>query len=207
MAILHQVAKISPSKLEMLEVHLGGADWLAGFVGDDIALVAAYRFDDPDGLVGIETHLVTSDSGHVLQIPLTYRNDPLEGADHWLLGSMEHSVLGTRWVYDACGDPVFVTALARVIATGGSHAELIVETPDGQVERQPNMTVKGSGSGAWAARGTVSVERRGTDTHLDLDGSSLVVRHALDDAAAPPGADVLTGSWDSMSAILATLSP
>src|SRR5215207_4007148 len=131
MALLHANADIVPTKLELL------ADWLPAqpwFVGDasDLHHVGAYRFDDPDGEVGIETHLLRAGDGPLLQVPLTYRAAPLEGAESHLLGTMEHSVLGTRWIYHATGDPAYRAVLATTILTGGTQAELeVVEVLDG----------------------------------------------------------------------------
>jgi hypothetical protein len=126
MALLH-AAEIRPSKIELIRAWAPDQPW---FVGDDLGLeqVAAYRFDDPDGEVGIETLLVRSGEGPVLQIPLTYRGAPLAGADEWLITTMEHTVLGDRWVYDACGDPVYAAALATTILGGGSEAPLERDT-------------------------------------------------------------------------------
>ena len=45
--------------------------------------------------------------GSVLHVPVTYRAAPVAGADEHLIGTMEHSVLGRRWAYDGCADPVF----------------------------------------------------------------------------------------------------
>lgn len=56
-------------------------------------------------------------------MPLTYRGAPLPGAEPWLVGTMEHSVLGRRWVYDGCGDPVHVAALVATILAGGIQAK------------------------------------------------------------------------------------
>jgi hypothetical protein len=84
-------------------------------------MVGAYRFDDPEGRVGMEVHLVRW-GGPLLQVPLTYRDAPLDGADRALLGPMQHSVLGDRWVYDGLGDPVFTAVLAGVTMTGCGQA-------------------------------------------------------------------------------------
>lgn len=48
----------------------------------------------------------------ILQVPLTYRDEPLDEVEAALLTEMDHSMLGTRWVYDALGDPLFPTVLA-----------------------------------------------------------------------------------------------
>ena len=86
-----------------------------------IEVIGSYRFDDPDGRVGMETHLVTA-GGVLLQVPLTYRDEPLDGADDALITEMQHSVLGTRWVYDGLRDPLFVVMLAAVAMTGQGEA-------------------------------------------------------------------------------------
>ncbi len=62
--------------------------------------------------MGVETLLVRVGEGPVLQVPLTYRGAPLPGGESALVGTMEHSVLGPRWVYDGTGDPVYVATLA-----------------------------------------------------------------------------------------------
>ena len=118
-AILHR-ASITPSKAELIATWAPTRAW--GPPADDpITMVGAFRFDDPDGRVGMETHLVSA-GGVLFQIPLTYRDEPLEGADDAFIVPMEHSVLGTRWVYDGLGDPLFVVMLAAVTMTGQGEA-------------------------------------------------------------------------------------
>ncbi len=70
---------------------------------------------------GMETHLVTA-GGTLLHIPLTYREKPLAGAEDALIVEMQHSVLGTRWVYDGLRDPLLVVMLAAVAMTGQGEA-------------------------------------------------------------------------------------
>ncbi len=84
-------------------------------------MIGSYRFDDPDGRVGMEVHLATAGDA-VLQVPLTYRDEPLAGADDALITKMQHSVLGTRWVYDGLRDPLFVVMLAAAALTGQGEA-------------------------------------------------------------------------------------
>lgn len=69
----------------------------------------------------METLLVNADTT-LLQVPLTYRDEPLEGAEEAFITRMEHSALGTRWVYDGLGDPRFVLMLAAVAMTGQGEA-------------------------------------------------------------------------------------
>ena len=46
---------------------------------------------------------------------MTYRGARLAGADHALVATVEHGSLGTRYIYDAPHDPVFATALLRLM--------------------------------------------------------------------------------------------
>jgi hypothetical protein len=180
MAILHADADITPTKPELLAAWVPAQPW---FVGDATVLehVGAYRFDDPDGEVGMETHLVRAGDGPVMQVPWTYRGAPLDGAESHLVGTMEHTVLGSRWIYDATGDPVYQAVLAATILTGGTHAELEREFADGHTETmEPSVRVHGSGSASQAAPADLDVLRV-------LDG------------AVPEGDDVLTGTWTGVS--------
>ena len=92
MALLHR-AELRPTKLDLLAAWLPSRRWFHGPAGADIVRVAGFRFDDPAGEVGIETILVRLGDG-VHQVPLTYRGAPLDGADDFLVGTTEHSVLG-----------------------------------------------------------------------------------------------------------------
>lgn len=193
MAILHK-ATLTPSKPELIAAYL---PTIAEFeIGDgEIEHLGAYRFDDPVGNVGIEAHLVRVADGRTIHLPLTYRNDPLPGADAWKVGELEHSVLGTRHVYDAVADPVFVAELVRVIATGGTQVPLIVHLPDGTtLERDNVVFVKGSGSAAEGPSVNVgAASREGTMTAISLGQASVMVRHA----PRPGGGKgaFLAGTW------------
>ena len=119
MALFH-LATVTPTKAQLI------ADWAptqpwGPAVAVPIDVIGSYRFDDPEGRVGLETHLVTA-GGTLLHVPLTYRDEPLEGADDALICEMQHSVLGTRWVYDGLRDPRFVIMLAAVAMTGQGEA-------------------------------------------------------------------------------------
>ena len=86
-----------------------------------LKVIGSYRLDDPDGRVGMEIHIVDA-GGTILQVPLTYRDEPLVEADEALITEMQHSVLGTRWVYDGLRDPLLVVMLAGVTMTGQGEA-------------------------------------------------------------------------------------
>jgi hypothetical protein len=51
---------------------------------------------------------------------LSYRVSPLLDAESYLIGTTQHSVLGTRGVYDACGDPCYLDAVTG--STGPLHS-------------------------------------------------------------------------------------
>ncbi|WP_460437202.1 1,4-alpha-glucan branching protein GlgB [Arthrobacter tecti] len=96
--------------------------------GRDISLnrVGGIKLEDPAGEVGLEVHLVAVESGRrldVVNIPLTYRSEPLAGAEAALLGETEHSELGRRWVYDGTHDPVFVTAWVDLMRLEAATAD------------------------------------------------------------------------------------
>jgi Maltokinase N-terminal cap domain len=137
------VATITPTKAELIAQWAPTRPW--GPAADvPIDVIGSYRFDDPDGRVGMETHLVTA-GGMLLQIPLTYRDERLDGADDALIVEMQHSVLGTRWVYDGLRDPRFVVMLAAVAMTGQGEA-LGMAVYEGRWYISPsNVRIQGGG--------------------------------------------------------------
>ena len=171
MALIYD-AQLTPGKRDLIVDWLPAQPWWQGDPAT-LEIVGAYRFDDPAGEVGMETHLVRAGAGPVCQVPLTYRGAPMTGGD--LIATMEHSVLGTRWVYDAVTDPAYLATLTEVIVTGGSEAELLVETSDGFRPRQPTTQVRGSGAPAG--------------DHTPVVRRVLAGRIDLDDAPT------LTGTW------------
>ncbi|EOM78353.1 hypothetical protein DW322_14380 [Rhodococcus rhodnii] len=180
MAIIYD-AQLDPSKADLVAAWLPAQPWFDGDVAG-LRMLAAYRFDDPDGEVGIETHLVQSGDGGVWQVPLTYRGAPLVGAERFLAGETEHSVLGHRWVYDACGDPVYAAALTAVVNGDAAQAEETSVGDDGDpakgTPRTPSATVhrSGAGLGGAATPGSVSaVADDGTVTRVDSGTVTLAV--------------------------------
>ena len=194
MALLHR-AELRPAKLDLLTAWLPSRHWFVGTAGADATRVATFRFEDPAGEVGIETLLVRVGDGPVLQVPLTYRGAPLAGADRWLVGTTEHSVLGPRWVYDACGDPVYPPALAAAVLAGAGQAEEYFEV-DGRREVRPaNMTITGSRPGGEPpALGEPREVVDGDPTLIRTDPVELAVVRRPTSADAPSDAR-LTGTW------------
>jgi hypothetical protein len=194
MALLYQ-AELHPTKLELLAAWLPGQNWYQGDPRAGIVRVAAYRFDDPAGVVGIETVLVRTSDEVVHQVPLTYRDAPMDGGDGWLIGTTDHSVLGHRWVYDACADPVYIAALASAILAGTGQAEEFLEV-DGRLERrEATMTVTGSGRDADVpAIGSVRRVVADDPTRIVTDSLELAIIRRLNGSTEPTGA-TLTGTW------------
>src|SRR5262245_28972442 len=142
MAIFH-AATITPTKGELIATWAPTQPW--GPPADvPLEVIGSYRVDDPDGRVGMEVHLVTAGTT-TLQVPLTYRDEPLDGADDALITEMQHSVLGTRWVYDGLRDDRFVVMLAAVAMTGQGEA-LGMAQYDGRWYIVPsNVRIQGGG--------------------------------------------------------------
>lgn len=167
MALFH-LATITPTKAELIAEWAPTQPW--GPSADvPIEVIGAFRFDDPEGRVGMETHLVTAGST-ILQVPLTYRDEPFEGADAALVGEMQHSVLGTRWVYDGLRDPRLILMLAAVAMTGQGEA-LGMALHDGRWYIAPtNVRIQGGG---WTE------ERVPVDDFeiADSDATSAVLRN------------------------------
>jgi hypothetical protein len=192
MALLHD-ATVIPSKLELLAEWLPGRSW---FTGDaEVQRIAAYRFDDPAGEVGVETFLVSAGDDTVFQVPMTYRNAALPGKDDFLLGTTEHSVLGTRWVYDGCADPTWAAALATAILTGGTQAEEFLNRNGRLESRAPSATVRGNGTRGTSVPEIVAVScfDQGATTVVRANNLELVVARVV--GAAVEGTQTLTGSW------------
>ena len=205
MARFH-LATITPTKTELIAEWAPTQAW--GLAADvPMEVIGSYRFDDPDGRVGMETHLVTS-GGTVLQIPLTYRDEPLEGADDALIVEMEHSVLGTRWVYDGLRDPRFVVMLAAVAMTGQGEALGMAVYDDRWYVAPSNVRIQGGG---WTQErvpvdGFELDSDDATNTLLRNDRFDLTVYRRP--VPGPRPAIGLTATWDGQASpvVLAAVS-
>jgi Maltokinase N-terminal cap domain len=203
-ALLYQ-ATLTPSKTELLQAWIPGQPWIGDADVTTVEAVGAYRFDDPDGEVGIETHLLQTADGQTLQVPLTYRGSPLDGAEASLITTMQHSVLGERWVYDACGDPVYVLALATTILSGGTQADLEVATDTGPKPWVATTRVSGSGTPGSVSPpiASVSFTDEGTTTVIAAGRIELAVLRVIDADRENRRGDVtesLTGTWPGRDA-------
>ncbi|GAA0565680.1 hypothetical protein GCM10010172_56580 [Paractinoplanes ferrugineus] len=195
MATIHR-ATLNPTKLELLTAWLPARHWYPADDVKDLQRIGACRLDDPAGEVGIELLVVRAEHGPLVHVPLTYRAAELEGADLHLVGTTEHSVLGTRYVYDAVIDPVFVEAVTAVIRTGGQQAEEFVETADGPERRDPMMRLRGNGWGMKSQPAGRLVRLEEGDPAVTVaEGVRLEVRRVLTDEPAESPL-YLTGAWD-----------
>ncbi|MFG2872336.1 1,4-alpha-glucan branching protein [Streptomyces sp. NPDC048338] len=208
MAVIHHTT-MSPGKLELLASWLPSQPWYAGNGKPPEPVKAGgFRLDDPDGEVGIEFMVVgdlSADRPVAYLVPLGYRGTPLDGADHALVGTSEHGVLGTRWIYDGTHDPVVV---AQLLALLQGRAEPQAQNDTGVHDRSvvPALTPAGSGV-LFGPRGDAggvacSVTQGGDATFLHVAGTpdvTVEVRRVLR-PGGEPGGEVLghvTAGWRS----------
>lgn len=189
MAIIYR-AELHPTKTEILHDLLESRSW--GEAGE-LELLGAYRFDDPDGEVGIECHLVRVGET-TYHLPLTYRGAPLESAEDALIGTMQHSVLGERFVYDGLGDEAALECFGRALCGLQEQEDLrIVADDDSPIEVKPQ---------------TVSValevdEGQDLPTEAELlDGASFIIARTLGDL---DGAVRLRATWADGNGVIAAL--
>jgi hypothetical protein len=163
MALIYKTTLV-PSKLELLTAWLPSQLWYLGEGSEpDLSRAGGFRLDDPAGEVGMEFIAVNDTSGHApvtYHVPLTYRAAPLAGAEAGLVGTTEHGVLGTRWVYDGAHDPVAIAqVLALLEGDAEAQAQSETDTPD------PSVLAHLSAPGRFAKPGWTSVETAfgGTD--------------------------------------------
>ncbi|MGP4083951.1 maltokinase N-terminal cap-like domain-containing protein [Streptomyces sp. KR55] len=198
MAVIHHTV-LKPTKLELLTSWLPSRPWYRGGTGEPkLAKAGGFRLDDPQGEVGIEFIVVTDASGpHLITylVPLAYRGAPLDGAEHALVGTMEHGVLGQRWAYDGCHDPVLVAQLLALI-------EGRVQAQDQNISDVPDREVIASctGEGSISTDFTATDDQEGTELTTP-HGTTLRLHRVLQPAPdgpfpPPPGATgQVSGSW------------
>lgn len=179
MAIVHQ-ATLNPTKLEFLTAYLDMLQWGGG----PIDLVGGYRLDDPNGKVGIEG-LIATRGDDAFHIPVTYRDAPLEGADAYLITTLEHSYLGKRWVYDAAHDPVAIDAYLRVLA--GDQKQAKVERHDAQDQFvevvPPPVVIEVKHQSVVSPSDFTFVRRLELGASLDPEATSLIAEWAGNNSA------------------------
>ncbi|MFD8716799.1 1,4-alpha-glucan branching protein [Streptomyces sp. NPDC059629] len=207
MALIHRTT-LKPTKVELLAAWLPTRPWYHGFAAPELVKAGGFRLDDPEGEVGIEFMVVTEESGAYL-VPLTYRGAPLDGAEHALVGTMEHGVLGPRWAYDGCHDPVLTAGLLALIeGRTEAQAQSITDTPDREVVR--------SYAGQGPVPGLGAPVDTGESTEFTVPDAGLVLRlqRVLTPGSTPPDGAVgqVSGAWEQPDgsrahALFAALQP
>jgi 1,4-alpha-glucan branching enzyme len=223
MAIVHKGATVVPTKIELVTGWMPHQRWYHGKGHVPVLRrVGGFRFEDPEGEVGVETLLLADEAvspAVVYQVPLTYRGAPFMGAEGALLGTMEHSVLGRRWVYDAPHDPVYVSQLMQTILRAGA-------SDDAQASVGSNAVAVGTSTGLVAGLVTSSTVITGEQSNTSVicrmgapgggpaeplivkvfrtlqDGENpdVVVQSALTQQGShrvPMAVGHLSGAWDS----------
>lgn len=173
-AVVHSSATIRPTKQELLETVLDGP----------VEILGAYRFDDPEGEVGIEGFLVVR-GGAVRHVLFSYRGAILAADGAQLVSTMEHSELGPRWIYDGATDPVALACVRRAIL--GEQAQAVLELwEDGRPvgTRAPGVRLS-------AVAGDVG----------EPAGVVRILREPPESASGP----ALRATWDGGDAVIAFL--
>ncbi|MFF2039837.1 1,4-alpha-glucan branching protein [Kitasatospora sp. NPDC058170] len=201
MAAIHRTT-MTPTKLELLTGWLPRQSW---YVGDadtpELVRAGGFRLDDPQGEVGIEFMVVVDTALQepvAYLVPLGYRDAALEGVPgEALIGTSEHGVLGTRWIYDGVHDPV-VTEQLRALLRGEAVPQHQSEsdTPD------PTVTVHGTGSRPGTGNGNGPADGLGVRVNRVL--------RAAEAAQSSPVALVAGWTWPDGTAVrgvFATVAP
>lgn len=188
MAIIYD-AIIVPGKLELIGEWLDRQAWAGS---GSVELMGSYRFDDPAGEVGVEA-MILRRGDRLLHVPVTYRPSPLDGAAAALLGTVQHSVLGERWVYDATSDPVAIGCYARALR--GEQDQAVLEIWEGQTlleTREPDVQLR-------LAAGDRRLSQPGVE--VDAGGTRLRIARVIDGSGGG-----LVARWDGGEALVAALA-
>jgi Maltokinase N-terminal cap domain len=205
MGFVYATATLDPTKQELAEAWLPSRSWAPD---GSLEKVGEFRFDDPEGEVGVETIVWRTAGGALLQVPFTYRAAPLAGAEAHLVGTTDHSALGKRWVYDGCADPVWAETLARAILTGGTQAQMVIERDGQMIDVPARIQVRGSGSSDVDVPAVTTVDSvidGGAITTVTAGGLTISVARVVGTPVS--GSATLTGSTGAQDlGVLAALA-
>lgn len=190
---MRKIAKIYKTQLNPTKTHI--VNRLIG-TGD---LYASWRLLDRGGEVGIESLVCLAAAGELYQIPLTYRARKI--SDDTTLLTLEHGVLGCRWVSPMTKDRVAI----------GELLDTVLGQEQGALPSQREvhvLDVRGEGNhrfGQWNLN-TVQINASTLYTctgSIEIDGirRNFVVDfpEKLQDAATyvpAPGELLLVGEWE-----------
>jgi hypothetical protein len=205
MAIVYPNATLTPSKKELMLGWLPSRSWHDGNEGRTIT--GSFRFDDPEGEVGCEGFLLGGEGLPTYFLALTYRNEEIAGADADLVGTTEHSELGTRWVYDGCADPVFVSEMTRAILTGGTGVDHEYDLGEGPQFSPTSAQVRGSGNAEVEAPAITAVGWHDEGPLTIIDAGPLEIAVARVVGTYVDAAETLSVTWKGGEAVLAGVRP
>lgn len=196
MAIFH-IATNTPPKSELIGDWLHHQPWGPAAAGP-VELVGSFHLDDPEGEVGMQVFVVRAGDA-LMHVPLTYRAVPLADADDALLGEMEHSVLGTRFVYDGVRDERFVTVLAGVAISGYGQALGFARHDDRWYSVPDELLVRGTGMLTHRVPVDGFRVESTTDQHVVMSNDSieLTIIRRIDDR--PPPTMGLIATWSGQT--------
>ncbi|RPF44712.1 hypothetical protein EDD96_1250 [Streptomyces sp. Ag109_G2-6] len=199
MAVIHRTT-MKPGKLELIAAWLPARPWYTGTSGaPELTRAGGFRLDDPEGEVGIEFVVVTDVSGTgpvAYLVPLTYRGAPLGGAEQGLVGTSEHGVLGTRWIYDGAHDPVLTERLLALLRGDAEpQHQSLTGVPD------PAVVPEAAEGALPAGAAVVAVEDgpQGTRLVVEAGGRRLgleLVRVPEDGLTGPGALGRVTAEWE-----------
>ena len=166
---------LTPTLEQLLRDWLPAQRWFPVKSPDfTLAPVGGLLLEDATGQAGLEVFLAsivsTTADGvsrtDVVQIPLSYRSQPLPGAERALIGESDDAEQGHRWVYDAVHDPAFIGAWLDLI-----RSQKTAGTVTGHLS--------GAGQPLPRATGTVRVlsgEQSNTSVIVDDGDSAAIVK-------------------------------
>lgn len=168
---------LTPTLEQLLRSWLPRQRWFPVKSGEfSLAPVGGLILNDASGKVGLEVFLAavvseTADGGRrtdVVQVPLSYRSEPLPGAEGALIGESDDAESGHRWIYDAVHDRVFIAEWLELMRTEG-------EASAGAA----NGHLSGAGQPLPRASGTVKVlsgEQSNSSVIVDDGVSAAIVK-------------------------------
>ncbi|MFI9504114.1 1,4-alpha-glucan branching protein [Nocardia sp. NPDC052566] len=188
-----------PTKQELLTAWLPTRSWYRGDGAPVLRKAGGFRLDDPAGAVGIELMVITDNAGERpvgYLVPFGYRGAPLDGAADALIGTSEHGVLGTRWIYDGTRDPVVVGQLIALLAGAAQPQDQNTsDAPDTSVEVSiADITLLPTEFDALSAEDTAS-DTIVTVTIGESDRRVVHINRALLPVDERPVAGSVTAPW------------
>lgn len=177
---------MDPTKHELIGAWLPRQPWFDGAHEPVLETVGGFRLDDPAGEVGMEFIIVVDSAPETpvtYHVPLCYRGAELPGAEASLLGTSEHGVLGTRWIYDGEGDPVWQAQIRALLA-----GDVAAQHQNASHTLEPLVGVEsaaGREPGVSTGNGRITVIRRPAAGGAGSPGAAAWVSSPWTEAGAP----------------------